>query len=45
VVDGTLWVANTMRGTLEHRALPTLAPLGDDAPVPAGRWASLDGLR
>ncbi|MDP2317630.1 MAG: hypothetical protein Q8P41_32390 [Pseudomonadota bacterium] len=45
VVDGELLVANTMRGTLERRALPGLGPCGEDTPVPAGRWADLDGLR
>ncbi|MES2639254.1 MAG: PQQ-binding-like beta-propeller repeat protein [Myxococcota bacterium] len=45
VVGGELIVANTMRGTLERRALPDLGPAGDDEVVPAGRWAHLDGLR
>ncbi len=45
LAGGELVIANTMRGTLERRALPDLAPRGDDAPVAAGRWADLDGIR
>jgi hypothetical protein len=45
VVGAELLVANTMRGTLERRALPDLAALGDDTPVAVGRWADLPGVR
>lgn len=45
VVDGELVVANTMRGTVERRALPSLAAVGDDTVRAVGRWAEWDGLR
>jgi hypothetical protein len=45
IQDETLVVGNTMRGTLERRSLPDLAPLGPDTPEPVGRWAALPGLR
>ncbi|MDP2308635.1 MAG: hypothetical protein Q8P18_21620 [Pseudomonadota bacterium] len=45
VVGGELRVANTMRGTIERRALPELGPAGDDEVVAAGRWAEMEGVR
>lgn len=45
VVDDQLVLANTMRGTVERRALPSLLPVGTDEVVAVGRWAELPGLR
>lgn len=45
VAGGELLVANTMRGTIERRALPELGPLGDDTPLALGRWAEEEGIR
>ncbi len=45
IVDELLVVANTFRGTLELRRLPSLDPIGPDEPLPLGAWAHLDGLR
>ena len=40
-----LIVANLFRGTIERRALPSLAAAGTDDIVPVGHWVDLDGLR
>lgn len=45
ILDGRLVIANTMRGTVERRELPTLLPVGTDEVAPVGRWEELAGLR
>lgn len=45
VLNDRLVVANTARGTVERRDLPSLSPVGTDEVLPVGRWAGLDGLR
>lgn len=45
LVGDQLLVGNLMRGTIERRSWPILAPLGPDDVVAIGRWADLPGLR